>query len=124
MGCTEKNKWQYHPLLFVFLMIISGAVVGLARYYTPITSEPLQVESPVEKLTGEYPEYGFRLMATDENTVYVTPLSREPRKNFRALNAALDKVEKTAGRKVWTIGYVGSPVGATIFYLEENPESK
>lgn len=85
---------------------------------TKLATAPKAEASPVMKLTGEYADNGFRLKATDENTVIITVLPKEPREYIRALSAAVDKVEKDSGKKALQIVSHGTP--ATIFlYLEE-----
>jgi len=105
---------KFLTFLFVGLLV----VVLFAWIIVPRGNEREQESSPVE---SKYD--GFFLKAVGENMVYVTVLSKEPRAYIKGLSNALDTVEKSGGKKVLRIQTTGSPP-ATIFYLEENPESK
>lgn len=113
----KKGFWleTFYGLLIIFI------VGGLALYFCPDDASHKVEPSPVMALTGEYADDGFRLKTTDENTVIITVLPKEPRKYIKALSAAVDKVEKDSGKKALQIVSHGTP--ATIFlYLEEDHE--
>lgn len=111
-------------VVLAILMVVSfGFIFSVSVHLIFGRSDNVEA-SPVMKLAGEYLEHGFRLEATDENTVIVTVLPKEPRRYIMALTAAVDKVENDSGKKALQIKTCGIPSTVYLHLGERFPENK